>query len=203
MSPDSASRPFFSYDLRTGGFDCLQRLWRHPLQGPVAAAIQRSQSEDGVVEIVGTSFGLFASPNSVQDGNAPFCLLANSPMGEGRMTADTILYGGVVACQLATAPIAWRHAIRFYLEQVAIAPPLLSFNAPGPMPVTMPWLCGFMMVEGDKLTKDERATLSALVHLTGIILLKMCEQACEEAEKNGRAPELNLERYPELRDWSD
>ncbi len=203
MNLDPAPPPFIHYNLRTGG--CIQapRAWEHPLKGAVEAAIRRSQHEDGAVEVTGTPFALFASQNTLHDGNAPFCLTASAPLGGGRVPTDSNVYAAVVACQLATAPLGWRHILRYYLGRVAVAPPLSSFGAPGPMPQAMPWLCGFLVAEADPITKDERATLAALIRLTGAILLRECERACQEVANSGGAPEANPDQFPELRSWAD
>jgi hypothetical protein len=164
----------------------------------VAAAIERSHREDAVIDIPGTPFGLFVSLQSVQDGNAVLDLVATAPLGGGCVPADTFVYGAVLASQLATAPMIWRHVMRHFLTAAAIAPPFRSFNAPGPMPHAVPWLCGFLTAEGEGVTPDEWDTLCTIVQQTGLILLQKCEQACQEAAMAGNAPELDLKRYPEL-----
>ena len=198
MNPDPVPPPLCHHNLRNGSINRIARPFGHSLQGPVAIAIEISLREEGVVRIDNTPFAILASTARQEHGNAAFSLATRSPLGGGRVPPGTFMYAAVVACHLPTAPIAWRHIMRHYLHHAAVAPPLKSFNAPGHMPQTMPWLCGFPSAEAGGLEKSEWETLLTVVRLAGMILLQRCERACEEAAMAGTLMAADPNRYFEL-----
>jgi hypothetical protein len=93
MSSDSTAGTYLYNDLRTGMCLRLPRDRDDPLKSAVAAAIQQSHREDGVVQIAGTPYELFASFHTLCDGNATFSLTATTPLGGGKVPAGSIAPG--------------------------------------------------------------------------------------------------------------
>lgn len=202
MNLDPVLPPLSQHNLRSGTFLPIPRpAPQHPLQGPVAHALLKAVGSDHVFDVAGTPYGLFARVSSKNPGNAAFGVTAAMPLGGGEVAEGTIVYSGSVACHLPTAPSAWRHIFGYYLRQILEAPSK-SFNGPGLMPRQMPWHCGFTTVRAGPLAKGEWSSLWAVVWLAGCILLERCERACEEAAMAGTLPNLDPDKYAELRDWA-
>jgi hypothetical protein len=198
MIPNPILPPLIHHDLRFGRVNPIARPFGHPLQGAVAMAVDRSLREQALFTVDGTSFAVSANMSTHEDGNAGFTFMTATPIGDGRLPAEALLYVGALACHFPSAPLAWRHVLRIYLREVASAPLLRCFCAPGFMPRTMPWLAGYAAANSDALTNDERENLIVLVRLTGMVLLQRCERACEEAAMAGSLMATDPKRFPEL-----
>jgi len=185
-------------NLRNTAVSRIARPFGHPLQGPVAFAIAHSLCENAPFRVEGTVFAIMADMSTNEPGNAGFVFRTASPIRNGRVPAESKVYFGSVACHLPTAPLAWRHVVQEYFREVAADPPMRFFEAPGVIPKTMPWLCGFPTAGSDALIEFERESLLILVRLAGMILLQRCERACEEAAMAGALAAADAERFPEL-----
>jgi hypothetical protein len=202
--PPQIPRPTFAFhEIRYGGIEQVPRSLVHPAAPEIARAIPASHECQCSVPVDGTPFALFADLTSVSNGTAYFFFCSSTRLGGGVVPANKFLFEGVTACELATAPEAWRAIMRCYLKAVAHNPPLVSFSAPGAMPHTVPWLAGFRTPEVNRISKGEKDSLLAAVRSAGVVLLARCEQGVRSSVAAGRDFRLDPEEYPELLDLEE
>ena len=202
MTPQSKSIVSF-YDFRRGGVTQVPRDTEPKLQDALKAVLQTSYQQRALVPLEGTPFRLFADHSTLGDGNAFFIIDTSERLGKGYVAPDTTLCSVGVACQLATAPLAWRGVIGRYISYVAKAPFGASLNALGCMPQSLPWLCGYSPQERDRLTPAESESLNRVIHAAGLVLLEQCEAGARKtARTNGPIP-VDPECFPELGDWAN
>lgn len=176
----------------------------HPLSKAVISALIGGAHGNCSVEIPGTPFRAYASFKTLSDGTAFWWVCAGQSLGNGKVREQSILYYCCTAAQLATAPLAWRHIMQIYLENLVIAPPHLTFNAPRPMPKTeLPWGCGFYTDESIHLLPAERKELDVIIALAAGYVANRCGDGCAAAHQRGRFPQVDTELFPELLEWSD
>jgi hypothetical protein len=193
----------YHHELRFGRITNVPQHLTHPAKTEIARAIPAAHHGRCMIPIEGTGLELFAEETTIADGNAWFFVAAHSPLAGGKVAVGTQLYAATVACQLATAPIAWRHVVSRYIAAMAKAAPLCTFSAPGPMPRNMPWMSGFPSSEYLRLSAEERNTVLTIVRLVGLALLEKCTAASERAKANGGDFVPNSDQYLELLDWAD
>jgi hypothetical protein len=162
MTPQSNQIVSF-YDFRRGGVTQVPRDDNTQLRDSLKQVLQTSFQQRALVPIEGTPFRVFADLSTLCDGNAFYIIDTRERMGSGYVPPDTTLCSVGVACQLATAPLAWRGVIGRYISYVATAPFGTSLNAQGCMPQSLPWLCGFSPKECEKLTPDESASFKQIM----------------------------------------
>ena len=201
MTPQSNSLVSF-YDFRRGGVTQVPRDDNTKLRDTLKHVLQTSFQQRALVPIEDTPFRIFADLSTLCDGNAFYIIDTSLRMGSGYVAPDTTLCSVGVACQLATAPLAWRGVIGRYISYIASAPFGTSLNAQGCMPQSLPWLCGFSPFEREKLTQTESESLNRIMQLAGLILLEQCEEGVRKTvQKNGPIL-VEPQRYPELGDWT-
>lgn len=201
MTPQSNSIVSF-YDFRRGRVTQVPRDDNVHLRDALSQVIQTSYEQRALVPIEGTPFRIYADRSTLCDGNAFYIIDSSERMGNGYVAPDTTLCSVGVACQLATAPLAWRGVIGRYISYVASAPFSTSLNAQGCMPQAVPWLCGFSPYECEKFTPNENDSCCQIMQLAGLILLEQCEEAVRKrTQKTGPIP-VEPERYLELEDWA-
>jgi len=190
-----------SHDFRNGQVIQVPRELRHPLLDGLKALLLMSHQQRALVPLESTPFRLYADLSTLGDGNAFFVVDTLMTLGAGHVPADTILYTGATACQLATAPLAWRGVMQRYIKYAALAPLGNTLGAPSLMPRSMPWICGFSRRGHDYLTKAEREILYTVLQLAGLTLLRQCEDAVRQAAQRGALPIADPVQFPELIDW--
>jgi len=193
-------QPTFAFhDLRYNSVEQVSRSLVHPAAHRIAQAIPSSHELGHSLAIDGTPWGVFADLASVRDGTAYFFVCSSEALGGGVVPANKFLFEGVVACELATAPEAWRHILKLYLKHVSENAPLVSYSAPGPMPKgDLPWLAYFCTPVATRLLPGEKNSLVAVAKVAGLALLARCEQGIRSSVAAGREFLPDPEAYPEL-----
>ena len=192
--------PTFAFrDLRYDSVEQVPRNLAHPAAHKIAQVIPASHELGHSLEVDGTPYGLFVDLDSVKNGTIYYFLSSNVPLGNGVVPANNFLFEGVAACELATAPEAYRHIFKFYLRAVSKNPPLVSFSAPGAMPKSdLPWIVFFCTPLATRLLPEEKNSLAAIAKAVGIALLALCEQGIRSSVAAGREFIPDPEAYPEL-----
>jgi len=174
---------------------------QHPLFGQIDAALTLSYKNQALVPVAATGLRLYADLSTIDDGNALFLVDTQMWLGHGRVAAGTMLCSVAVACQQATAPLVWRGVLNRYLSYIASAPFGHRLGAPGLMPRTTPWLCGFSTLAKDRLTEPEQQLLNTVIELAGSSLLGKCESGVRRTVSRGERPIADPTQFPELLDW--
>jgi hypothetical protein len=189
------------HDLNSGRVTTINRTDEPRLREELGRAIVSSFKVRRAMLIGGGRFEVIADLTTVrEEATTCFFVGAGAPLGGGRVSVGTILCCATTAYWLATAPEPYRFLIARYLSAVATAPPLTIWNSIGPMPRGVPWMCAFSTAEAAWLGREEKQLLWKLVGLIGLDLLERCERAAADAERDGRVPQLNTDRFPELAD---
>ena len=174
---------------------------RHPLSEVIEAALTLSYKNQALMPVAATGLRLYADLSIIDDGNALFLIDTQMWLGHGRVAAGATLCSVAVACQQATAPLVWRGVLNRYLSYIASAPFGHRLGAPGLMPRTTPWLCGFSTLAKDRLTAPELQSLNTVIELVGSQLLGKCESGVRRAVSRGKRPVADPTQFPELLDW--
>jgi hypothetical protein len=187
------------HDLRYGSTKHVPRNFVHPAARELERIIPASHECGHSLLVDGTPFALYSDLTTLAEGNAYFFLCSGDSPGGGVVPENKLLFEGVTACELATAPEVWRPIMRYYLRTVAKNPPLFTFSAPGPMPKSdLPWVAFFCTPTATCLPSEERNSLIAIAKAAGIALLVRCQQGIRSSRAAGREFRLDPEEYPEL-----
>ena len=174
---------------------------QHPLYEQSDTALTMSYKNQAMMPVAAAGMRVYADLSTVDDGNALFLIDTPMWLGHGRVAAGTVLCSVAVACQQATAPLVWRGVLNRYLSYIASAPFGHRLGAPGLMPRTTPWLCGFSTLAKDRLTEPEQQALNTVIELVGSSLLEKCDIGVRMAASRGELPIVDPSQFPELLDW--
>jgi hypothetical protein len=190
------------HNLLSGVTAQFPRKLDHPKKKAVISAIVGAEYQKSFVDVIGTAFSLYVNMDTVVPDGTGYFWICFKP-GDGREDG-TVLYTGAVACQLATAPLAWRHIMAKYLDFVSEFKGQQACHAPGLMPRdSLPWACGFNSDASFSLSREERADLYALIVLSSLYLMDRCEHGFALGLKAGHTLAVDSDLFPELRDWAD
>jgi hypothetical protein len=199
------SSTFPLHHLNTGSVSTVSRAHDSRVKDELDQAIVGSHKTRDMFRVGSGRFELFADLTTARpDGTAYFFVAAGVPLGEeGCIPVGEILYHAVVASQVATSPLPWRHLFKRYLSAVSACTSILArWDAPGSMPLGTPWVCGFSTAKAAILSIDEEAQLLRLVRQVGLNVMERCERGAAEAAREGNSPEIDSQLYPELGDLS-
>ena len=200
--PQKSSLTLHHQDLRFGSIFRLPCHLTHALQPAASVAVSLAEMSDSYIRVEGTKFILHVQTKTAEDGNLALSVGSGAGLGNGSLPANSELYYGSLACQLSTAPLAWRQIQHIYLAHMLESPATARFLAPGLMPQTLPWLCGFPTMSAAGLTKEEFTSLLVLVRIVSLILLERGRAAIHQAAARGYVPVVDPKRFLELQDWS-
>lgn len=189
------------HDLRIGKTFNVPRTYESPLATKVREAVVRSHIEKAYVPVEGTPFQLTVFLRNESDGNAGVWVSSTQPLAHGKLPAHSQLYSATLACNEATAPLAWRCIMNQYLEHMLEVSPKAHFHAPGVMPRQFPWLCGFLEANPHMLADEEWQMLLQVVWPAALTLLGRCEGAVKRTESQGIKLVPDPDRYLELQRW--
>lgn len=196
------NEPFLRHhDLRIGKTFNVPRTYRSPLAAKVRDAVVRSHIEKAYVPVEGTPFQLTVFLRNESDGNGGVWVSSTEALARGKLPAQSQLYSATLACNEATAPLAWRCITNQYLEHMLEAPPKAHFHAPGLMPRQTPWLCGFLEANPVMLADEEWEMLLQIVWPAALDILDRCERAVTRIESKGIRLVPDPDRYLELKKW--
>ena len=189
------------YDFASGAVTQSPRDLKLSVQKALKPILYASDKHKALMPLDGTPFRVYGNFGTVADGNALVSIDTGLALGNGQIPADTILYTVGVACQLATAPLAWRTLNNRYIQSVAAAPFGFSLGSIGMMPKKMPWCCGFPSSLNQKLTKHEQELLGIVIQIVSVTTLTECEAGVRLSLEAGKCPNVDPERFIELQDW--
>ena len=119
MANSSANLALTHQDLRVGWSQQVPLDLQHPWKPALAEAIARaSQNRGTAFQAAGTSFLVETNVEHQADGNLSFSVANAGPLATCNLPPGRILYTACVACQVTTAPLAWRFIRQQYLNQM-------------------------------------------------------------------------------------
>ena len=198
MSEVISNLTMLHQELRHGSVAHVPRHLTHPVAKVLHEAMEASHHSRMTISIGDTPFEIFADLRATAQGTSSFYIAANRNLGGGRVQAGEVLYVGVSAVRLSTAPIAWRHLLRDYISAAASARTGVKFGSFAAMPRHLPWTAGFLSGEANYLSRNERDFLITVARLMAVRLVALGEKDSRAAERAGRDFTPDTEAFPEL-----
>jgi hypothetical protein len=135
----------------------------------------------------------------ISDGNACFFIIANAPLGGGKVPAGTTLLSGALATRFSSSVTAWRWVLREYFATLVSSSLGATFCSFPGIPREVPWAVTYSRPESTALKAKEWDLVQVVARLAAVRLCDECARASLAAERGGKDFTPEPEEYPELR----